>query len=1134
MSSKPPPRGFAWVLGLLLVGCLAACSGGGAAGEALGRFELSQISVTNGAVWQINRPIRFTFSEAVDFDSVNSNTIQVRQLSGVIALGEFSSVVGEPRAVLFQPICPTRNDFSDAGLQPGGVLYEVNVASSSGPGTTVRSLAGKPLTLGLTLQFRTPTSSILSDLFFDTRPGPPQPVISPGVGSYLGTGGEGATSVAWFEIDPVDGSGSLPANFRVPNNFYSDPATQVAVHLRFDQAVSPSAENISSERLRLEFLDASSTWQRLSTELLLEQNCAGTGASVRITPVGVLPQGRQMRLVVAPEFSDLVGDQNTAALDRFGNMTADAITDGGGVALETADEVLEEFLSPRFEDESSVLPLPRASWGEESLSAAFEFDGTGGPAGEFDLHIPPNSEVIFDTTSTIFFGGDGGLPQYSQLSVGGRLDVRNLVIPESSAMRIQGPNPARILATGDVIIDGSLTINGSHAATVTTVNSPHQPESGGAGQGGGGTGGVGSWVTTQVTMRGGRGEGAFGALNLGGEGGESGWAQQGQTDGTFRRGGGGGGGVLGNDQLVKWFDGTATYECADQRIYGLDAESGHVGSDLANSAQGNHIPYGGRTAPSPLTLTPERDDDFWGAMIQNVGSTSPLSPERLVIGELTQPTPGSGGGAGGDATYVNPADSYPPSEFYWSNQDKGCGGGGGAGALTILAIGDIVIGPSGSIQARGGHGGGGEHSINSFRTGGGSGGGSGGHIILQTAGILDLSEVFAQYGVIAIDARGGQGGAGEKIFGQPEPNGGADNTGNTTQIWFDAKHVGANGTDNPWEVVPATCIDEGNGGYLDSLPGAGNNSFVVRCAGGDGGPGIVQIHVQDLATDIINPGGNPSTGNTGDLALLGATVRPVPHGYDVNSSSWQDQLLPQFGRRSMAQSKWIALGEATVDPVDSALGELAFLFGGTDGASGIVATTGGQVTELAPLLTEPALLLDGQDPTHRTALLDASGLTGADEIYKRNAQLLRRFRLRVGSQVFEVASSTYHESSDQLALVVSSSGPTLEFASGAVELVPRYFGIRTLGIPDLLPDSAEVVVEFQLAQEGNPGTPDLDQSTEFVGRLAGEDLNSLGVDPSLVRFLRFRVTFDIATGSSELNSNSPRPEIDFLRLPYRF
>lgn len=1084
-------------LPLLFAGCSGASSSAGAVGTTSGPFALSQISVSNGAVWQINRPIQFTFSVAVDFDTVNLNTINIQRLNGAPAVGEFSEVAGDPRSVLFQPVCPRKDDFSDAGFQPGGVTYQVNVPTESSGATTVRSQSGKALTSGFTLNFKTPTTSVLADLFLDPLPGPARPVISAGTGTSMtvGNADEGATEVeTFFEFD-MDGLGVLPGGMKVANNFYSDPGSQIALRIRFDQPVSPRVDNINSTRLVMQYHD-DIQWIPLTTEVFLESNCVGTGASVRVTPVGILPQGRLMRLVVSPEFEDLVGDRNPSPVDKFALMDADSVTEGG-VPVETADEVLDEYLDTKYQDVGASLAAPSADWGGGSLQAAFAFDGTGGPGTQFDLRIPPNSDVVFDTTSTLFIGGPNFEPQFTQLAVNGRLDVRNLEIPASSTLRIQGPNPATILATGYVLIEGRLSADGGSAAPVFTLNTPTQPESGGAGQAGGGAGGTGSFLTNQVTPRGGNGQGAFGTPNFGGEGGEAGWSSITSGNGVSRRAAGGGGGVFGHDQMVA----VGAEECEDQEIYGLDAENGFPGHDSAESSQGQHIPYGGHEGPGPFGILPGEENDFYGTKVQGVGGPS----EVLITGELLKATGGSGGGAGGDATFVPAGASYPPNELVNNHQDKGAGGGGGAGALTILALGDITVTGTGKISAIGGFGSGGENTAGVNRVGGGSGGGSGGHIILQTAGRIDLSGTSSS--LKAIDARGGQGGEGAG-------GAGGANDHETNSVNADAKHIGSNnGTDNPFDFLTTVC--------RNALTG----SLVVRAAGGDGGPGLVQLHVGDLGSDILYP--------TNEASLRGV-VQPVPHGYDAIDAEWDDHLLPIFGRFSMSQSVWIPLGEATVDPDNNTPGDLAFLFGGTDVNTGEVESTNLVVDDLAPILTEGAPTLDPSDPTDRTLLMDAGGLAASDAIYTRNPNLLRNFNLSVGGDPYYITSASYDSGADEFALTVDPSGPDFAGAMGAVELRPRYFGITTSGIQNFLPSSSSVMIEFDLLGV-DPDDESATSTTGFVPNLAGEDLNALGIDPNhIVRFMRYRVTFDITQGTADLDANTPLPRLDFLRLPFKF
>jgi len=1108
--------GAVWVP-TLLGGLLAAgCSGGGtdANEAAAGLFRLESTSITSGQTWQINRVIRFTFSHPVDFDTVNMNTLNIAQTSGAPAVGDFALAAGDPRTVVFQPTCPTETDFSDAGFVPGGVQYRIVIPSLSNGAGTIRSVGGKALTSGQTIEFFTPVSEVLTDLFLDPQAGPPTPITGfvDTDGSVQGTRlefADGHADPIPFALDE-NGQGTLDG-FLVPLNLYSDAATRFEVVVEINQPVSPSAANISQQRIQLQFESAPGEWTTFATRVELAANCTDTGAQVRLRPLGVLPQGRAMRVSLSPEFEDLVGDRNILALIDFALMEADAFREGGA-AVDFADEFLEPFLLSgqqlgSFEDDQATFDTPTADWGELApgvygLQPSFDFDGTGGPGGDFDWYVQPNAIVILDTTSTLILGGPGGVPTTTQLVTNGVVNVRDLFIPASSSVRIQGPNPALFLCSGEVRIEGTLVCSGNNATPVFTLDTPYQPEAGASGNAGGGRGGTGSYLTNQVTPRGGPGAGAFDQAGAGGQGGESGWSPNTANYGQFRGAAGGGGGTLGLD--VRLATG-----CLDQTMIGLDGENGFTGNPQANAAQrpGELMPWGGHKADRPFTDLHGTDDDFWGTRRMNFGTEN----ESLVLGELIKPWPGSGGGAGGDATR---ATTYPPPNMVNQDQDKGCGGGGGAGSLTILALGDISLGPLGKIYAVGGHGSGGENTNYVNRIGGGSGGGAGGHVVLQTAKTIDLSEVPS--GAAAVIARGGQGGAGF------DNQGGADD--NETNTSADAKHNGDDLIDNPFEEdVPAACHF---------------GTEVVHSAGGDGGPGIIQFHVGTLPDDVIGP--------QGFSGRLRDAVRPAALGFDIgtnsNDAKWVDQLLPIFGRLSKAQSRWIPLGEVTIDPDDPDVPDpITFLFGGTVPSTGLVPDLDddGVVDDLPPILAPAGDIgdpgLPSISPTNpRTLLLDASELAAEDVIYRRNPNLFRRFLIRVGAQGFNVEAGEYDAGTGELRLTVSSTGPELPSA-GTVEVRPRYLTVSTNGIANALPGSSAILISFQATQPNALGDPD--ENNIFPDILTwATDVGDLNLAPNNTdfRFIRFRVEFDILADDSELSFNTPRPVVQFLRLPFRF
>ena len=431
------------------------------------------------------------------------------------------------------------------------------------------------------------------------------------------------------------------------------------------------------------------------------------------------------------------------------------------------------------------------------------------PNSQFDWTIAAGETFVFNTVSQVIVSSP---PQFQQATVGGFVDVRNFTIEDGGVLIVQGPNPMVLCASGQVVVDGRLSIDGTSSPGVVTLNTTNLPEQGAPGQGGGGAGGTGSPFTTMSSPRGGNGLGAFGMPDAGGQGGETGWALTASTE--DRRGAGGGGGVFGaNQQSLSPVTGTF-----EQSAIGLDAERGfnNTDPDSTGAISGLTGVLGGAVGSGPFIDSSARND-FFGTMLR--------PDHRVVHGELKQPWAGAGGGAGGDANRPVGSSTYPG---VWSttSDEKGAGGGGGAGSLRILALGPIVFGPQGEITANGGTGGGGENTLFLNRVGGGSGGGSGGHIILETADHIDLSQVTGK----ALRALGGQGGVGR----------------------FDVGGASISLMGVPTQTLPNK--DACPPGY----PSSGPNACLghVDGAGGDGGPGLIQLHTPRGLRDITLAAGS--------------------------------------------------------------------------------------------------------------------------------------------------------------------------------------------------------------------------------------------------------------------------------------
>jgi hypothetical protein len=484
--------------------------------------------------------------------------------------------------------------------------------------------------------------------------------------------------------------------------------------------------------------------------------------------------------------------------------------------------------------------------------------GSGGPGGSFDWCVPSGHLLILDTTSTLLTGGphcDGTIVQHV---VGGVVEARNISIGPGAVVKVMGPNPLVVFASGTVRIEGTLDLSGSSNSGVNSLNTTTLPEPGSPGQAGGGAGGTGNPNTSSPTPKGGDGFGAFAAVGGGGVGGETGWNNIAASQLDGRRGAGGGGGSFGANQ-AQTFGPVGTFGPWDQSFVGLDGESGFDNKDPnANGAlSGPSGPFGGRPGPRPFS-DGDPSNDFWGyGVVPQTGA--------IVVGELDRPWAGAGGGGGGNAAFIPNSGSWPPPNFNPIGDEKGAGGAGGGGSLHLIALGDIVFGQQGLILCRGGLGGGGENTLFLNRVGGGSGGGSGGHVVLQTAGVIDFSKSLgpsSKAGELAggILATGGQGGAGKGDKGGAisSPNG---------------------------QIQPHPSFDA----CPDGHPTTGTNACVghIDGAGGDGSPGIVQLHTF-TGLDPTNPSILLPAGKT-----IGDICKPLPVGSD--GSILLKPRFPAFG-----------------------------------------------------------------------------------------------------------------------------------------------------------------------------------------------------------------------------------------------
>jgi hypothetical protein len=1075
-----------------LLACLAAasCSGGGGGGSAgTTSFQVSNLSVPDGSVWQINREIVFTFTEPVDFTTVSANTINIRSIADVPATGVFR--LRDPQTVVFQPNCPTLDDFSDAGLLPGGVTYVLRVPGLNSSPNTVRSLTGTALGIQQTRTFSTPASTQASVAFQDTVLGPPAPIrrevgSSTSNATYLEIGGDPDQRV-YFELDSNQQPVLSVPGFEVPLNLYSDIASRVAVLIAFDQPVNPSTTNISDARLRLEYLDGLGNWRSIDTRVTLEANCTETGSVVRLQPIGLLPPAASFRAVVSAGFQDLVGEAVQQTLETFAVAPTRPVDFSSLTPSDAlSDELNESFDfggdSPEsFEDTEALFDTPVGEWGGGQLSAAFSFDGTGGPNGDFDWIVRTGEIFFFDTTNTPINGGPNGVPTTTLNAVNGIVDVRNLIIEAGGEVRVQGPNPMKINATGEVIIRGKLDISGFNAKDVATLNTGNQVEIGGAGTGGGGKGGNANDNITEPSPRGGRGQGPFRQQNLGGEGGEMGFNSTNSKN--ARRPGGGGGGRFAKDWV-----GTQSFTSG----FGMTAGPGNPGNPASIGALSQRTPAAGGLPGQGPFIDASSENDFFGVRpVVEAGEVT-----ALIRGELPRLWAGYGGGGGGNA-----GRAYPNPNWNLSADEKGGGGGGGAGALQIKALGRIAFGEEGLIVAVGGRGATGENTNFLDHIGGTGGGGSGGHVVLESATLVDFTDGGASLGIGARD----------------------------------------------FVLSAGPVLRTGPTGDVDTCCRTHSN-------GGAGGPGVIQIHVPDAVSppstssatsDILVPTQASVALNPIDQVTSPPAYRMIPTfgarskvrskwisigGADQKPNGTEGLVSFLFGGIDTVDGKILTQGSTVVDltPLltdDNLLGS-----------------------------STAEILADGITLELTGAALDAiaSGSTAgiSNDVYLRTPALLADCALRMrvvqtpaNFQDFTIASATYDEGTatagdESLRITVTTEGGALDDfnpnnAAGTTgfQLLPRFFRVVTNGLANSLPQTASVFVRFQAARDNGTGSPDeLDPLVDWTSNIA---LFNNEV-PGELQFFRFEVEFDLDAQAGGVTEDTEPVKLDFLKIPFVF
>jgi hypothetical protein len=297
-----------------------------------------------------------------------------------------------------------------------------------------------------------------------------------------------------------------------------------------------------------------------------------------------------------------------------------------------------------------------------------------------------------------------------------------------------------------------------------------------------------------------------------------------------------------------------------------------------------------------------------------------------------------------------------------------------------------------------------------------------------------------------------------------------------------------------------------NPGYL---PGFVNNMspdgpLVVICAGGDGGPGIIQLHVP--TPDGIVPPASPGEDIYGMIKPPPVSSLPAhgpPSFSHINNPPRWNQMFPQYGLRSQVSSMWTALAP--------------------------VSTVGGSRSiELPSILTgdvstEPPRLASDA----RTVVIDASSV--GDDVYLRYSALLRGSELRVTRRgetaIYPIEAAVHDEETHELRLALAAGGErSVSLEPGdAVELRPQLSPESAHVVGRSLPPSLRARIEFQTAPDTLPGVPDISRASRWTDEI-----------PPTARHLRFRIALLASEKPAGSDSSTPVPSLDFLRVRLGF
>ena len=512
-----------------LIVSLGGCSGGNGqlantSAETGGDFLVLETEPQNNGRLFLNEPIRLDFSNPVDLNTADLNTISFTVLDqnqqatseqpvGTFRLGRSPGDENIGRRLEFVPSFPTNDSYDDGGFRPGRTYLMSLVGGDQRNGTVLRDVNGKGLSVPRTLEFTTADGTTPAQLFRDVVAGGP--------------------ARAGFEVlPPLDGGESTLNQLG---------QVDLEVRLTFNQPLNPISSNVpvaldtdpllrgqvQRGRIYMEYDDVDPAIGRnrwIPANVELEVNDL-TRSVVVLRPVGVLPNNAEIRVVVENTLEDISGESNSANAAYepiFATFRTDSSYDVQFDAVVASFEDSSQF------DLGAPFVEPLADIARGSVGSSLEFEGQ---ATILDYE-PTQREVLLNTDFTTIQPKNG---QPFNVS-GGVFNFNNVTIPAGVNVQGTGSRPMVWLVNEDFTVGGVLTVRGGDGDRVNTLNSANFPAAGGIGQCGGGNGGRGS---PSGTARSPEGEAGFGPGQIPGGGG-----RPGRLDcvASCPRGSGGGGG----------------------------------------------------------------------------------------------------------------------------------------------------------------------------------------------------------------------------------------------------------------------------------------------------------------------------------------------------------------------------------------------------------------------------------------------------------------------------------------------------------------------------------------------------------------------------------------------------------------